>query len=314
MRSEHLSSPMDNPAPNTPQYPKGRHLLAYAGLVFTILCWSGNTVLARWAVFDIKPMALSFYRWFIAMVIILPFAAPLIRKDWPVIRQNFLYLLFLSFFSVAVYNSVLYVGAQYTSATNIGLVIGVMPGMTILFAWVLNRELPRFNQSLGVSIAMAGMMVIILKGSISNLIALTFNPGDLLILVSISSWALYSVLLKKRPLVIHPVSLLSCLIVLGVICIFPFYLWELRVTTHFALNRATLLIFGYLAIFPSILSYIFWNHGVKVVGPARSAAFMYLLPLFTAIMAFVFLDESILPFHIVGGVIIFAGLYLTSRK
>ena len=289
---------------------KVKIILAYSGLALAVLNWAANTTIARGVVFDIKPMALSFFRWATAFIIILPFALKYLKHDNLIIRKNIKSLFVLSIFSVALYNSLLYVGAQYTTATNISLVVATMPGITLILAWLINREKPTFMKVAGVIIALCGMSVTISKFSLDNLVGMNFNKGDMFTVFSIISWALYSVLLKRSGIDIHPVSLLTVLIFFGTLLIFPFYLWEFFVFAGFTVNAKTVLIFLFLAVFPSIISYICWNHGVKTVGPGTAAMFMNLLPIFTAFFAFFFLGEKIYFYHIVGGVSIFVGLYI----
>ena len=287
-------------------------LLAYAGLSFAVFCWAVNTTIARGIILEIRPLALSFFRWLSALIIIFPFALPYLKKDISWIIGNLKHLFILSVFSVAVYNSVLYLGARHTTATNIALMGASMPGMTILLAWIINNEKPGKLQIYGVIISLMGMMIIIAKGSFLVLMNFEFNLGDLLIILSILSWALYSVLLKKKTINIHPISLLTTLIFMGSFCIFPFYIWEYATFSGFDLNTSNLLIFLFLGIFPSILSYLSWNFGVKIAGSGRASLFMYLLPVFTSVLAFCFLGESLTAYHLSGGFLILTGLIMSS--
>ncbi|MDM8536496.1 EamA family transporter [Desulfobacterales bacterium HSG17] len=289
-------------------------VLAYAGLTLTIFFWAVNTVIAKAVVMELKPMTLSFYRWVMAFIFILPFAIPHLKKDIILIKQNLGFLFFLSIPSVAAYNSILYLGAQYTSATNISLVVATMPVMTILFSWIMSQEKPLVLQTLGIMVSIIGVMTIISNGSWQVLSTFSFNPGDLLIVLSIASWSFYSVLLKKKQINISPVSLLTMLIFFGVLCILPFYLWEFSVFNGFELKTSTIIIFVYLGIFPSILSYLCWNFGVKTAGASIASVFMYLLPVFTSIIAYLFLNESLFLYHFAGGLLILSGLIMSSFK
>ncbi len=289
-------------------------MIAVTGLVLAVLFWAGNAIVARGVVDQVPPMALSFYRWLTALIVILPFAFRGVKKDQYHIRNNIGSLFILSLPSVAIYNSVLYLGAMYTTATNIALMAAAMPAMTLGFAWVINMQAPRLLQSLGILISLVGVVVIIAQGSLVNLAGLQFNPGDLLILISIASWALYSVLLKKKSFPISPLSFLTMIIVLGLLCILPFYLWELFVRKGFEVNGPIVGVFIYLGIGPSILSYICWNHGVKTFGSAAASVFMYLIPVFTSVIAYLVLDERLFAYHLSGGGFILLGLILSSRK
>jgi drug/metabolite transporter (DMT)-like permease len=289
-------------------------VIAYAGLTLTIFFWAINTVIAKAVIMEIKPMALSFYRWVLAFIFILPFAIPHLKKDIILIKQNLGILFILSIPSVAVYNSLVYFGAQYTSATNISLVVATMPVMTILFSWVMNREKPFALQAFGIMISIIGVLIIISHGSWQVLSTLSFNPGDLLIVLSIAAWSFYSVLLKKNEINISSISLLTILIFFGILCILPFYVWEFSVFQGFELKITTVIIFLYLGIFPSIVSYLCWNFGVKAAGASIASVFMYLLPVFTSIIAFIFLNENLFLYHFAGGLLILFGLIMSSLR
>ncbi len=289
-------------------------VIAYVGLTLTIFFWAINTVIAKAVVMEIKPMALSFYRWLLAFIFILPFAVPHLKKDIILIRQNLGILFILSIPSVTAYNSLVYFGAQYTSATNISLVVATMPVMTILFAWVMNREKPFALQAFGIMISIIGVLIIISQGSWQVLSTLSLNPGDLLIVLSIASWSFYSVLLKKNQINISPISLLTVLIFFGVLCILPFYVWEFSVFQGFELKITTVIMFLYLGVFPSIVSYLCWNFGVKTAGASIASVFMYLLPVFTSIIAYLFLNENLFLYHFAGGLLILFGLIMSSLK
>ena len=288
--------------------------LAYAGLTLTIFFWAINTVIAKAVIMEIKPMALSFYRWVLAFIFILPFAIPHLKKDIILIKQNLGILFILSIPSVTAYNSLVYFGAQYTSATNISLVVATMPVMTILFSWVMNREKPFALQTFGIMISIIGVLIIISQGSWQVLSTLSFNPGDLLIVLSIAAWSFYSVLLKKNEINISSISLLTILIFFGTLCILPFYVWEFSVFQGFELKTTTVIIFLYLGIFPSIVSYLCWNFGVKTAGASIASVFMYLLPVFTSIIAYLFLNENLFLYHFAGGLLILFGLIMSSLK
>jgi drug/metabolite transporter (DMT)-like permease len=297
-----------------PETKPAKMWIAYSGLFLSVFFWAVNTVIAKAVVLEIRPMALSFYRWLIAFLIILPFALSHLKKDSLLIRQQLGFLFILALPSVAAYNSILYFGAQYTTATNISLVAAAMPVMTLLFSWLINKEKPHYLQSIGLLISITGVLLIITKGSWQLLLNMRFNPGDLLIVFAIASWAFYSVLLKKRQIHISPISFLTVLIALGTLCILPFYAWEFVVYKGFEVSWGTISIFLYLGIFPSVLSYIFWNYGVRTAGASVASVFMYVLPVFTSAIAFVFLDEKLYSHHFMGGFLILLGLILSSFR
>jgi drug/metabolite transporter (DMT)-like permease len=289
-------------------------LLAYAGLAFAVLCWAANTVLARGVVKEVHPMALCFWRWIAALILILPFGFMQLRNDFPTVKQKIFPLTVLAFFSVGTYNSLLYVAAHFTTANNMSIVTAALPAITIVTAWLLIHERPAKAQVLGVIISALGVMGIIFQGSPANVYHLVFDYGDLLVVGSTVCWSLYSVFLRKFNLPLHPVSLLTMTIGLGLIFIVPFYLWEVIYTKDFSIGWHVLPIFLFLGIFPSILAFLCWIYGVAKVGPSTSSMFLYLLPIFAAFLAFTFLGEEVHLYHLFGGSLIFIGLYLANMK
>jgi len=290
------------------------HGKAYLGLAFAVFCWAANTVLARGVANDILPITLAFWRWAFALIIILPFSYGHVWRERDEIRKNLFPLLVLSFFSVAVYNSLLYIAARSTTATNMAIVTASMPAITLLAARAILKEVPTLVQTGGVIISAIGMLIIIFKGSTASLFSLDFNYGDLLVVGSILSWSVYSVLIRKFKLALHPLTFLTMTILIGSLTIAPFYCWEAFAWAQHGLLVRNMHVFLFLAVFPSIIAYLFWNNGVINVGPGKAAMFIYLLPLFGAVLALVLLGETIFTYHFFGGLFIFIGLYLAIKK
>lgn len=287
--------------------------LAMGGLVFAVLFWAVNTVVAKGVVNDIPPLSLAFFRWITAMVFLYPFAHKGLISERNAIRENIRPLFLLSLPSVAMYNVLLYLGALYTTATNMSLVTAAMPAVTLGTAWMLTRVRPGPVQTAGISLAMAGVVVIVAKGDWTTLAGLNLNPGDLLMLGAIVSWAVYSVFLKQTVLPVSAIPFLFMTMVLGTLSIFPFYLWELAVKGGFEVNASVIWMFVYLGICPSILSFIFWNHGVRVLGASLASVSVYLIPVFASVLACIFLGEQLFAYHFLGGILILLGLIFSSR-
>lgn len=289
--------------------------LAYVGLVLTPLFWAGNAVVAKGAVDQIPPMSMSFWRWIIALAILLPFGLPGILREKAVIRQHWLSILALATFSVAAFNSLLYLAAVTTSAINIALINATIPIMVALLAWLLLGDRTRPLQALGIGLAIVGIVTVVARGDLSVLTGLQAQPGDLLMVLAVSSWGLFSVLLRRQAVPLPPLTFLTVQIATGAVVIFPFYLVDLLfISGGFEVNRSTALPMMYFAIFPGILAYGFWNHGVHRIGPAKAAIFMYLTPVFASVLAGIFLGERLGPSHLVGGALILAGLVLATRS
>ncbi|PXX92744.1 EamA family transporter [Marinobacter vulgaris] len=288
--------------------------LAYIGLVLTPLFWAGNAVVAKGVVGEIPPLSMSFWRWVIALAILLPFGLPGVWRQRQTIRQHWLSMLALATFSVAAFNSLLYFAAVTTTATNIALINATIPIMVALLAWLLLGDRTRPVQALGIALAVLGIVAVVARGDLSVLTGLQAQPGDLIMVLAVFSWGLFSVLLRRQAVPLPPLTFLTVQIACGTMVILPFYLADLLFFSGgFDLNRQTALPMMYFAIFPGILAYGFWNHGVHRVGPARAAIFMYLTPVFASVMAGIFLGERLGLSHIIGGLLILAGLFLATR-
>lgn len=287
--------------------------LPYLLLTLTALFWSGNFIVARAVHLDVPPMGLVFWRWFGALVIVLPFAWRPIKDDWPVIRRHWRIVLALAAIGVASFNTLVYLGLQTTTALNAVLLQSAIPICIFIFAYVIFRDTIRPIQVLGILLSLAGIVAIVARGDVSTIHSLAFNRGDLLVFAAVVLWAIYSVLLRKRP-ALHPLSFLTVTIIISVVLLAPLYAWEIlsgRVT-HF--DRTTVLAVGYIAIFPSVLAYLFYNRGVDLIGANRAGTFIHLMPLFGSIMAILFLGESFQLYHAVGIAAILGGLMLAARQ
>jgi len=297
------------------RYAKHPLALAYIGLVLTPLFWAGNAVVARGVVDDIPPTSLAFWRWVLALLIILPFGLRGVRREWAVIRDHWHRILILALFSVTAFNTLLYLAATTTTAINIALINSTIPIMVALLAFLLLGERTRAIQGLGIAVALAGMLLVIGQGTLGRLVGLSFSVGDLIMVTAVASWGVFSVLLRRLSVPVKSLTFLTMQIALGTAVLAPIYLVDLVFFSGgFELSRTTLPPLVYVAIFPGILAYAFWNYGVLNVGPAKSAMFMYLTPVFAAVLAWVFLGERLGWYHLAGGGLILVGLWFTTRN
>lgn len=289
-----------------------RELLAGGALTAAVLFWAGNAVIGRGVVGDIPPVALSFWRWLTALALLLPFAWRHVQASWPVIRSQLGRLTILGVLSAGLYNTLLYGAAVTTPALNIALISASMPVALALVAWITATERLTRRRALGLVVALPGVLVVVAQGSWQRLASLDVTPGDGLMVLAVASWASYSVLLRRRPPGLHPLALITMLVALAVPFIGLIYALELAAGVTFTPRPGHLPVLAYVAVFPSILAYMGWNHGVQVIGPGRAGMFMYLMPLFTAALAVPLLGEALRGYHAAGAALILLGLYLAS--
>ncbi|WP_242521591.1 DMT family transporter [Motiliproteus sp. SC1-56] len=284
----------------------------YLLLLLTILFWSGNFVLARAMHLEMPPITLAFFRWSGAFLLLAPWVLPRMVREWAEIKRHWGILLVLSTLGVANYNTFAYIGLQSTQASNAVLLQSAVPVLILVFSRFLLGQRIGGLQLLGVTISLSGVAVLVAGGSLAGLLSLQANPGDLWILAAGTSWALYSVCLNWRPRTLAPLTLLGTTILVGALLLLPFYLWEAqsRVPEWHVDN---ILLIGYVALFPSVLAYIFWNRGVAELGAARAGIFFHLMPVSGLILSAIFLGEVVQAYHLAGIALIFSGLFLANR-
>ena len=285
---------------------------AYFLMVLTALAWSGNGIVGRGLNDIIPPIGLAFWRWVVAFPIVIIIAWPHLRTDLPKVRENWLILMVLSILSITAYNTLLYYGLLTTTAINALLINTSRPAVIVLLSILFFRQGITYKQSFGFLLAFIGTIAIIIKGEISRFISLEFNEGDLWILVAMFCWALFTVLLKKRPSM-HPTSFVAITIFFGALILFPFYIWETIFIkpTPFVLET----FFGvlYLAIFATIVAYLFYNRAVEIAGANKAGQVSYILPIIGSILAIFILDEKFEIYHAVGFAFILSGVYFGSK-
>lgn len=288
---------------------------AFAGLLIAVLCWSGNALVGRAFHDSIPPLSLSFWRWVLATSLLLPFVAKGIWTHRATLSAASWRLPVLAAMGIASYNSLLYTAAQSTEAINLTLVNTCLPLATFIGAGFLLGEWPLRRAWFGMAVAAGGLLYLISRGSWQTFASLSFQRGDLIMLLAVLAWALYTLLLRRwaRHLLVPPLVLLGVLMLLGLPLILPFYLLELGRIGGFALTPSNLAAIGYTAVFASLVAYVGWNHGVRIVGAGRAAMVMYLMPVFTALLGWLLLGEALRTFHWIGGALIFAGLLLATR-
>lgn len=285
----------------------------YVFVLLPMLFWAGNIVLGRYLREDVPPFGITFWRWAVAVVILLPLAWPHLKAGWPLIRRHWVRLTLLGAYICFVGNAFIYLAVQQTTAINAGLVNATQPMLIVVLAWILLGDRITRLQAAGVLLSLVGVVVVVARGSLDTLLALELNPGDLLMSVATMGFALYAVYLRKVPPEIPRWALVWCVFAGGALCSLPFYIWETVSGDPMVWNETTLISLAYLAVFPSVLAIYFWTQAVQALGPSRAGPFIYLIPVFASVMSVLFLEDSLHLYHVVGFVLVVAGIYLTER-
>ena len=278
--------------------------------ILAVLIWSLNIAITRYVADYISPVSISFYRWLIAFLILSPFILPKVWQQRVLIRPYLLKLAVLSACGMVLYQGLAYTAAHYTTATNMGIINAFIPIFTIFVALLLLREIPTHYAVIGSIVSFAGLLYVIGQGSWSSLLNLGGHWGDVLMLLAVFFYAFYGVFLKKWQLTLP--LMISLYVQIGFAIVyhlpFVFVLGLDPITTH---NLASVL---YAGIFPSILAPLLWMLAIQDLGPNRTSIFMNLMPIFTAIIAYVWLNEAWSIYHTAGGVVILLGIAFAQRK
>ena len=294
--------------------PSRFHASPYLLLSLTAFFWSLNWVVGKAVVGHVSPLTFTFLRWVVAVGVMMPFAWPQVRAHWPVIRRNWKTIAWLGFWGTGLHNAFAYVGLQYTTVTNSVILNSAIPIMIIVLGWLVYRETITRVQTLGVAISLTGIVSIVTRGDPAMLASLAINKGDLIVLAGMIFWAAYTVFLRMKPAELPGLALLACCGCIGVLLLFPMMVFEMAfLDGRLEFTTGTVLAMLYVGIFPAFVGYVFWNRGVAEVGPNVAGIFVHLMPPFGALLAWIFLDERIRLFHLVGIALILAGIALTTR-
>ena len=294
---------------------QNRVYFAFTLLILASFFWSGNFLTAKLAYnLNLSPLKLSFFRWLLAFIIILPFTLNSIIKNYDLIKSNLLNIILLSILGVTIFNSFTYIALTSTIVINASIMGSIAPLLIIFFSWLIQNTKPSSFQFLGILLSILGVIFIILKGNIVNLFYLNFTPGDIWMLIAVICWGLYSVLLKKLDSSLPQIPTLSVMIFFGLIFIFPFYFYESLSGSFYPNKKSDFFMIFYVAIFAGIFSFIFWNKGVSIIGANRAGIFLHLIPLFSSIWAIFILGERFSIYHAFGISFIIAGIILANYK
>ena len=282
---------------------------AMALLALVMVFWAGNSIIGRAVAGQIPPLTLAFFRWTGALVLLAPFAIAPLRRDWVALKRSWKPVLVLGLLGIGAFNSLLYSGLQFTTATNALLLQAAVPGVVLVLDRLLFRLRSGAVQIAGTLATMAGVVFIVFEGDPARALALHLGKGDALVLASVVVWSLYTVFLKLRPQV-APVSFVAATFAVGLLANAPLALWEWSAGLRMVWNTGTVLALVYVAVFPSLVSYFIYNYAAGQLGAARAGQSITLLPVFGAVLSALLLGEVLHWYHAVGIALICVGIVL----
>ncbi|MEM1287069.1 MAG: DMT family transporter [Pseudomonadota bacterium] len=283
----------------------------YLLLVLTTLFWAGNTIAGKLSAGVIPPFSLTFYRWIVVLIISYVMARPYLKQSQELLAKNALLLLTMGALGFALFNTSLYTALNFTSALNVGIEQGTFPAVILFLMFAVYGERIKLGQGVGVAVAMAGVTVTLAQGSLDRLLALQFNIGDLIMMLGVLSFALYSILLRRKPDI--PWQVLFFMLSLGgFVASIPFFFLDLAAGRFPETDWRVLALLAYVIIFPSLVSQILWIRGVELIGAGRASLFINLIPIFATLLAVAILGEVFQGYHAVGLVLVLGGIGLAE--
>ena len=286
-------------------------------LFLATLGWGSNTIASRLAVGEVSPMLLIFFRWGFVVVILLSLYWRQMIDEWPIIRPRLKWLLIMGGCGLSLFNAFFYIAAHSTTAVNLGIIQSTMPGMILLGSFMFFGDRINRLQFSGLLLTLLGVGVIVTQGSLEQLMQLTFNHGDLLMIFACSFYAMYTVGLKSRPK-ISGMVMLAYFSVAAFLMTIPLMIFESLIYGTVMPGIKGFAIVFYIAIIPSFLSQIFFMRGVDLIGPGSAGLYANLVPIFSAILAVLLLSEEFALFHLAAMLLVFGGIglfeYQSRRK
>jgi drug/metabolite transporter (DMT)-like permease len=282
-------------------------------LILTTLMWGGNAVASRLAVGHISPMALTCLRWLGVCFILAPLIRRQVAAKLPALLPRWPYIVMMAALGFTAFNALMYAAAHHTSAVNLTILQGSVPVLVLIGSFVWFGTRIRLVQVLGMAVTMVGVVTVAARGEIETLTTFAFNIGDVWMMFACAAYAAYTVALRKRP----PVSgfvFFAAMAGVAFVLTVPLLAWEVARGTVIWPDARGWAILVYVALFPSLLSQIFYMRGVELIGPGRAGLFVNLVPVFGAMLAVALLGEPFRLYHALSLALVLGGIWLAERN
>ena len=277
------------------------------------LLWSGNYVVARGLHQKITPVSLAFFRWLTATLVLMPLAYRPIKEHWPLIKKHGWYLTITALLGVTLFNTFIYVAGRYSSAMNLAIIgTSAAPIFVLLLAVLFLKEKISKLQVGGALVCLAGILLLISNGDLAQLQSFKLSSGDVWILAAALAFAIYTLLVRKKPAGLSPIAFLASLFFIGTVLLLPAFIIDASDGLTFKWSGSMVGVFLYLGVGASVGAFLSWNVAIQKLGPARTALFANLIPVFSAIEAVLILGEKGTLVIVLSMAIILLGLLLAN--
>jgi len=294
------------------KYGVNESIQAYCLLIVTTFCWGLNAVFARMAAGEISPMLLVSIRWLGTLIVLVLFAGRTIMEGIPSIRQHMGYTFLMGLVGLGGFGTLIYYSAYYTTAVNIGIIQGAMPAIVLVGSCWFFKTSVNFVQITGVVVTMLGVVFVSINGELEKLMTLSFNKGDLMMMIAVLFYGAYTVGLRRK----HSLSLIilfASVVVWAFISTLPLTIYEFASGKTVWPDANVWIIVGLIVLLPSFLSQICFIASVKLIGPARSGVFVNLVPVFASFLAVQLLRESFELYHGLSLLLVLSGIYIFEK-
>ncbi|EKO3487165.1 DMT family transporter [Vibrio fluvialis] len=278
--------------------------------LFTVLIWGGNAIVNKIASTTIEPSAMSFYRWFLAMLLLTPFCLPSVIRQRHIIKPYLAKLAFLALLGMVLNQSLGYYAGLTTTASNMSLISSLVPLMSVFISVpLLNKRISGLSIVGGV-ISLSGLTFMLGQGDVLFFLNQDVTQGDGLMVLAALVYALYCVLLKRWKMPLSNWTLIYLQGVCAVVMLVPLWL----TSEHILPTDGSLPLIAYAGIAASLLAPWMWVKAIDAIGADSTAMFMNLLPVVSVTLAAWLLDERIHVYHLIGGLMVISGVILSQMK
>ncbi|EGQ8296471.1 TPA: EamA family transporter [Vibrio parahaemolyticus] len=277
---------------------------------FTVMIWGGNSIVNKLAASTIEPSAMSFYRWFVAMVLLTPFCLPAVIKQRHVIRPYLTKLAFLALLGMVLNQSLGYYAGLTTTASNMALITSLVPLISVFLSVPLLGKSVSMLSIVGGVISLGGLAFMLGHGDVTYFLHQDMTQGDSLMLLAALVYAAYCVLLKRWKMPFNSLTLVYMQGFFSVIMLTPLWLSSEQLLP----SQEALPLIAYAGIAASIFAPLMWVKAIDLIGADSSAMFMNLMPVVSVALASTLLGEEIHVYHIIGGLMVISGVILSQIK
>ena len=286
----------------------------YLFAVTATVIWSGNFIIARDMAETLTPLSIAFCRWLTAAVLILPFSIKTLIKEKEIIKNHILYLSVTAVLGITIFNTLIYYAGHTTTALNLSLISITFPVFIIIISSFVFKEKITIQRLTGIVFVIIGVLILITKGDIKRLLNISFTAGDFWMLMAAVTFAVYSILVKRKPEMLSIISLQSTTFLIGLIFLLPFFIFDRMVNPPILFDAKILTVILYTGILASLAAFILWNRSLMKIGASKAGMIYYTMPLFSGISAHIFLKESISMIHLYSAVLIISGILAANYE